>query len=165
MGNNRTTAVAVPPSSWVRWWVIGSLIAGTFDICYATGFSYWRSGVAPARVLRFVASGLLGASAAQGGAAVPALGLALHYLIAFIVGAVFFAAVMMSPALIKRPVLSGALYGLGVYGVMNYVVIPLSKIGPRPTPPAIVWGTGVLVHMFLIGVPIALAARRAFART
>src|SRR4051794_28177047 len=128
MRMDRTTTVAAPPSSWVRWWVIGSLIAGTFDICYATAFSYWRSGVAPVRVLRFVASGLVGASAAQGGAAIPALGLALHYLIALIVGIVFFGAVMMVPGLLKRPVLAGAFYGLAVYGVMNYVVIPLSKI-------------------------------------
>jgi hypothetical protein len=45
---------------------------------------------------------------------------------------------------------------------MNYVVVPLSRIGPRPTPPTPVWTTGVLVHMFLIGTPIVLAARRAF---
>ena len=43
---------------------------------------------------------------------------------------------------------------------MNFVVIPLSRIGPRPLPAAIVIVTGVLVHMFLIGVPIAWGARR-----
>ena len=45
------------------------------------------------------------------------------------------------------------------------VVIPLSQIGTRPTPPAAIWVTGVLVHMFLIGVPIALAARQGFAES
>jgi hypothetical protein len=55
-------------------------------------------------------------------------------------------------------------FGLGVYAVMNYVVVPLSRIGPRPTPPTPIWVTGVLVHMFLIGVPIAVAASRAVRR-
>jgi hypothetical protein len=45
---------------------------------------------------------------------------------------------------------------------MNFAVIPLSRIGPRPLAPVIVLVTGVLVHMFLIGVPIAWGARRAF---
>jgi hypothetical protein len=51
-----------------------------------------------------------------------------------------------------------------VYLVMNYVVIPLSRIGVFPSPPPAIWITGVLVHMFFIGVPIALAARQAFGR-
>jgi hypothetical protein len=42
------------------------------------------------------------------------------------------------------------------------VVIPLSNIGPRPLPATVVIVTGVLVHIFLIGMPIAFAARRAF---
>jgi len=37
----------------------------------------------------------------------------------------------------------------------------LSRIGPRPFPAASVFITGILVHMFLIGTPIALGARRA----
>jgi hypothetical protein len=146
---------------WI-WLCAGALVAGTFDICYATSFSYLRSGVPPGRVLRFVAGGLLGASAFNGGTPVAALGLGLHFLIAFIVTAIFFAAASMLPSLTRRPLVIGAVYGLAVYVVMNYVVLPLSRIGPRPTPPAAVWVSGVLVHMFLIGVPIALAARRAF---
>ena len=45
---------------------------------------------------------------------------------------------------------------------MNFVMIPLSRIGPRPLSAAIVAITGILVHMFLIGTPIALGVRRAF---
>ena len=40
--------------------VLGGLIAGAFDITYAIVFSFWRSGVAPSRVLQSVASGLPG---------------------------------------------------------------------------------------------------------
>lgn len=158
MPNGRTSSARSGP--WLVWFFAGALVAATFDISYATGFSYLRSGVPPERILQSVASGVLGAEAYKGGTTTAALGLALHYLNSFIITAIFFVAAARTPALIRRPVLIGALYGLGVYGVMNYVVIPLSRIGVIPKPPPSIWITGVLVHMFLIGVPIALAARR-----
>jgi hypothetical protein len=125
---------------WLGWLIGGGLLAGTFDICYATGFSYLRTGVPPSRVLHFVASGALGPDAYKGGVATAAA----------------------APSLIRRPVVSGMVYGGGVYLAMNFVVIPVSRIGPRPLGATIVVSTGVLVHMFLIGTPIALAAQRAF---
>lgn len=148
---------------WARWLAVGWLIAASCDICYATGFSYLYRGVAPSRILKSVAAGILGTDAYQGGAGVAALGLGLHYLNAFIITCIFFAVASQIPALVRKPLPVGVLYGIVVYLVMNYVVVPLSRIGPRPTPPAPVWITGVLVHMFLIGVPIAWAASRAFA--
>jgi hypothetical protein len=142
--------------------VVAALVAGTLDITYAIVFSYLRSGTPPERLLQSVASGALGRDAFTGGAATAALGLGFHFLIAFTITALFFAAAARASALTRRPVLTGAAYGILVYAVMNYVVIPLSKIGPRPLPAAIVLVTGLLVHMFLIGVPIASGARRAF---
>jgi hypothetical protein len=57
--------------------------------------------------------------------------------------------------------MAGMTYGVAIYAFMNLVVIPLSRIGPKPAPPFVVLATGLLVHMFLIGVPIAFAARHA----
>ena len=156
------TAEVPAPAGWIAWLLIGALVAGTLDILYAIGFSYFRSGVAPSRVLQFVASGALGPAAFEGGRMTAAAGLGFHYLIAFIFTTIFFAAAAAQPGLRQRPLAAGALYGLAVYGVMNYVVIPLSQIGPRPAGAAIVVVTGILVHMFFIGWPIALSARRAF---
>jgi len=150
-------------TGWAQWLAVGWLIAATCDICYATGFSYLYRGVAPSRILKSVAAGILGTDAYQGGAGVAALGLGLHYLNAFIITCIFFAVASQVPALVRKPLAIGVLYGIVVYLVMNYVVVPLSRIGPRPTPPTPVWVTGVLVHMFLIGVPIVWAANRAFA--
>ena len=147
---------------WPRWLIAGALIAGTFDISYAITYSFLRRGVAPSRVLQSVASGALGASAYQGGATTAALGLGFHYLFAFIFTCAFFFAASRVAALTQRPVVAGVLYGIGIFAVMNYIVIPLSRIGPRPIPPIMALLPEVLVHMFLIGVPIALAARRAF---
>jgi hypothetical protein len=148
--------------AWFRSFVASALLAGALDITYAICFSYLRSGTLPTRVLQSVASGALGRDAYSGGTATAALGLALHFLIAFIITAVFFTAAARSRALIRHPVVTGALYGIGVYLVMNFIVIPLSRIGPRPLPATIVIVTGVLVHMFFIGTPIAVGARRAF---
>jgi len=142
--------------------VASALIVGVLDISYAILFSYFRSGTPPARVLQSVASGALGRDAFSGGGATAALGLGFHFLIAFIITAIFFVVAARVPALTRRPVIIGALYGIAVYLVMNFAVIPLSKIGPRPLPAAFVIITGVLVHMFLVGVPIASGARRAF---
>jgi len=159
--NVASASVTRPRSGWVRWLITGWLVAATCDIGYATGFSYLYRGVPPSRILKLVASGILGADAYQGGAGVAALGLALHYLNALIITGIFFAVASQLPALLRRPLLVGVLYGIAVYLVMNYVVVPLSRIGPRPTPPTPVWVTGVLVHMFLIGVPIVWAAQKA----
>ena len=55
----------------------------------------------------------------------------------------------------------GIAYGLATYGVMNYVVMPLSAIGSTGGGgPVYITITGILVHMFLIGLPIALITRR-----
>jgi len=143
--------------------LLGGLVAGAFDITYAMVISYLRRGVSPVRVLQSVASGWLGPASFEGGMSSAALGLASHFFIALTAAAVYVLASRYLPILVRQPVLCGAVYGLGIYVVMNYVVIPLSRVPPRPGPPAfIVWGTGLLVHMFLIGVPIALAARRAY---
>jgi hypothetical protein len=108
-----------------------------------------------------VASGWFGRDAAfAGGAGTAAAGLGFHFLIAFTITAIFFAAASRMRWLVERPLVTGPLYGIGVYCVMNYVVIPLSKIGPRPFPPMSVFISGLLVHMFVIGLPIALGARK-----
>jgi hypothetical protein len=52
------------------------------------------------------------------------------------------------------------IFGVGAYCVMNYVVIPLSATsrGAFAWP---VFANGILIHMFGVGIPSALAARAA----
>jgi hypothetical protein len=140
----------------------GGLTAGAFDIVYACTVWGFR-GVSPIRVGQSVASGLLGREAAvAGGLWTGLLGFFLHFAMAIIMAGFYYAAATRLPLLVKRAVPCGIVYGLGLYIVMNYVVIPLSAIGPRTTsPPLALVIPEVLVHMFLVGLTIALFTRRA----
>ena len=144
--------------------VAGGLIAGTLDIVYAWAFWAIKAGTSAERIFQSVARGLLGRAAFEGGATTAALGLALHFFIALTMAFTYYAVSRRWDALWRRPMRYGALYGLLLYGVMNYIVLPLSAAGPGSRDP--VWiGLTIVVHMFLIGVPIALAARAANAAT
>jgi hypothetical protein len=146
-----------------RPWVFvlaGGLVVGTLDIAYACSFWALKSGVPAQRILQSVAAGLLGKASFQGGAGSAALGLALHYFIALSMAVVYYLAARRWPPLWQRPLLCGAGYGLLLYGVMNYVVVPLSAAGPGSKDP--LWVTlSIAVHVLLIGIPIAFFARRA----
>src|SRR5215510_3463592 len=137
----------------------GGLIAGTLDISAAFLTAWWRAGLGPERVLYFVASGLIGPAAAQGGAKIAVLGLALHFLIATIWTIVFYLASRKWLFLMERPVMFGLLYGIAVYTFMNFVVLPLSLVARRPIT-ALGTTIGLLTIMFCIGLPIALVVRR-----
>lgn len=142
--------------------LVGGLIAGALDITYAFILWWLRAQVTPMQILQSVATGLLGKASYDGGAGTAILGAFLHFFNALVIAAIFVGASRIWPVLARRATLFGPLYGIGVYLVMNYVVLPLSAFPPRTKPPApVVWITGVLAHMFLIGLPIALAAKRA----
>ncbi len=140
--------------------LVGGFIAGALDITYAIVFSGLR-GVPALRLLQSVASGLLGAAAYTGGRPTAALGLGLHFLIAFSAAAIFYIASQWCHLLTRHAVVSGVLYGLIIYAVMNLIVVPLSAFPRKLSFPPLVLATGLFVHMFCIGLPIALAVRRA----
>jgi hypothetical protein len=141
----------------------GGFVAGLLDIAYACGFWLIRANVKPTRILQSVAAGLLGReTATAGGLGTAALGLGLHFFIATVVAIVYYVAARSAPALWQRPWVYGSLYGVAVYGVMQYIVVPLSRAGGGGGAPNPLWTTlSILVHAFGIGVPVALAARAA----
>jgi hypothetical protein len=166
MRNNESTLVAsdnlqAGGRSALKTIVIAGLTAGALDITYA--FIIWGlRGVTPIRIGQSIASGLLGREAAVGGGTAMGLfGLLLHFILATIIAAIYYGAARNIRLLVDRAVPCGIAYGLVTYGVMNYVVMPLSAIGATgDSGPAYIRITGILVHMFLIGLPIALITRR-----
>lgn len=140
--------------------LVGGGVGGAIDITYALVFWAIR-GVPAARVLQSVASGLLGVGAASGGLPTAALGLCLHFFIAFSFAAFFYLVSRRAPLLVRHAILSGIVYGVGIYALMNLVVVPMSAFPRKLTfPPLVLW-TGLFVHMFGIGLPMALATRKA----
>jgi len=134
----------------------GGLVAGTLDITYAC--MYWgiKAGVQPPRIFQSVARGLLGPASFRGGFATAALGLFLHYFIATSMSFVYYLVARRVKVLHEHAITLGAAYGLVLYGVMTYVVVPLSRAGGGSGGDKLWIGLSIVVHMFLIGVPIAL---------
>jgi hypothetical protein len=145
----------------LRLLALGGLVVGTLDILDAFVFFGLRD-VSPLTITQSIASGLLGRAAYQGGISTAALGLLLHFGIAVTIVCVYYAATRWLPALMRKPLVFGPLYGLVVYGVMNYVVVPLSAavVGSGPKPPAVLVN-GLLIHMVGVGLPAALFGARA----
>ena len=145
---------------WGRALLVGTLAVGVLDILDAIVFFGLR-GAQPIRILQSIAAGLLGREAFAGGWRTAALGLALHFFIAFIVVLVYMLAARRLPALTRDPIAYGLMYGLAVYLMMTFMVVPASAAGGGgvPSPPVLL--NGVLIHMFGVGLPAAFAARAA----
>ncbi len=143
----------------IRAILLGGLVAGVLDITDAIVFTAVRGG-SPVRMLQGIASGLLGQAAFQGGSATAALGLFLHFVIATGATAVFVAVSLRVPALLKRPFVWGPLYGLVVYVVMRFVVLPLSLVRMQPFAVNIGFANQIFAHVFLVGIPIVVVASR-----
>ena len=140
--------------------VLAGVVGATCDIVYAILYYGWK-GIPAERILQTVASGLLGKSAFDGGWPAAALGLACHYAIVIVAAALFYAVARRWAWPREEPISAGLVYGLGIYGFMNFVVLPLSAY-PYPLRFALLTtATGVLVHMVGVGLPIALITRRA----
>jgi hypothetical protein len=133
----------------------GGLVAGTLDI----GAAALINGVSPAFIVRFVAGGVLGKDALAGGASVAVLGLALQLVMSLIIAAVYVGAARRIDWLRRHWIAAGLAYGVGVFFVMNYIVVPLSAWArwPRFTIASFGWN---MLAMLVFGVIIAFFAQR-----
>jgi hypothetical protein len=133
---------------------LGASVIGLADLLAASAIN----GVAPPRVARAVAAGLLGPAARDGGSPAALLGVGLQVAMSILIAAIYVGLAARVPRLAARPWLAGLLYGIGIFVVMNFVVVPLSAIGRPPHFPS----TGVmLLHlsaMLAYGVAVAWLA-------
>jgi len=132
---------------------VGGLVAGTLDLIQASIFFGLK-------VPLVIAGGLLGRAAFHGGAGTYILGVLLHFFIAFSVTAIYYAASRRLTFLTEHWLVCGLFYGMAVELVMNLVVLPLSALharGPYQLHDLIL---GLVVHMTVIGLPIAFIVRR-----
>ncbi|HEY1908668.1 MAG TPA: hypothetical protein VGG91_21670 [Myxococcaceae bacterium] len=139
--------------------VAGGLLAAVLDAANALVAYKLAFGMSPLAIYQFVASGMLGQGAFAGGIGTALVGVSVHLLVAFAAATVFVLASERLPSLRRDAVGWGLAFGVGVFLVMNGVVIPLSRI-PASVPPLPLLIDGVVAHALLVGLPIALAARR-----
>jgi hypothetical protein len=102
--------------------IYAGLIAGTIDI----GAACTINQVGPVPILRFIASGLLGTPLPHE-PWVYCLGMVLQWLMSIIIAAIFVLASSKIPALLRNWIAAGIAYGIVVYFVMTFVVVPLSR--------------------------------------
>jgi hypothetical protein len=137
--------------------VSGGLTVGLID-CLAATVNAGLRGVSFSQVWQYVASGLLGRNSYDYGWISAALGLLIHFLIAFSVVTVYYAASRRLPFLIRRAFLFGSLYGIAVYFFMGYLVSPLSRTTRIPFSFRGLL-TGLFIHVLCVGLPAALITR------
>jgi len=139
-------------------YIIGTgLLAGTLDGLSAIIYN-WK--IKAATIFKFIASGFFGkATAFTGGAGMVLWGIFFHYLIAITFTTVLF---MLHPIIYARPrnrFLTGIVYGVFIWAVMNLVVVPLSKIPARPFHLTnSLTDCGILI--ICIGLPVSIIATR-----
>lgn len=136
--------------------VLGGLVAGTIDIGAASLIN-WLS---PVLICKFVAGGLLGKAALQGGIDVAAYGMVLQWVELLIIAAVYVSAAEWLPILKRQWIAFGLGYGVGIFFVMNYVVVPLSAWHRWPYMAPDKFAEN-MAAMLLFGLIVAYFAQRA----
>jgi hypothetical protein len=132
----------------------GGVVAGTLDI----GAAALINMASPALILRFVAGGLLGGAALEGGASIALLGYLLQLAMSLIIATIYVGASRQLAFLRTRWIAAGLAFGVVVFFVMNYVVLPLSAWArvPHFTVASFCWN---VLAMLAFGVVIAWFAR------
>jgi hypothetical protein len=102
----------------------GGLIAGALDILAASLITQYSL----VRIMRIIAGGLLGRSALEGGSATAVLGFVLQEAMGVLIALIYSLGMSRWPNLARRWVPAGIVYGVIVYFVMNYGVVPLSAL-------------------------------------
>lgn len=140
--------------------LLSGSVAGTLDILAAIFvYAIILDKATAQQVLQSVASGIFKKEAYSGGWEMALYGLGLHYCIAFAFAVFFFVVFPFVPFLKKNKVVSGLLYGVFVWVVMNLGV--LAVVFPNRPPrtwDGILIGAGIL--MLMIGLPISILTNR-----
>ena len=140
---------------------LSGLIAGTLDILAALIIYDLILQKTPSiKILQSIASGIFKKEAYSGGSQMALYGLLLHYFIAFTFAVFYFTIYPYFNILKKNTLLSGILYGIFVWIIMNLLVLP-TVFPALPEKhldfPLIL---SMLILIFCIGIPIAFITRK-----
>lgn len=130
-------------------------VAALLDAIAGIIFFYTLFKLTLGQFLQFIASAIDGPSAFAAGSSAIFKGFVIHLIISLILAVVYYYAFRASSLLRKNAIVSGIIYGLGIWLVMNLLVFPLSNVQKSPFDPfaasiSLIW------HIVLVGLPIAL---------
>jgi hypothetical protein len=134
--------------------VITGFIAGTLDILAAIIILAGGNAIG---TLKYIAGGVFGKAASEGGYEMAALGLLFHYIIAMSWTAGYFLVYPKFPFLKWSKWFNAIAYGLFVQTIMSFIVLPWTNIAPRTFTVSGFLKNAVIL-MFAIGLPAALSA-------
>jgi hypothetical protein len=132
-----------------------TLVAGTLDIVAAILlYSIIMEKTTPSRIIMSIASGVFGKEAYSGGSAMILAGLAFHFLIAFLFSLFYYFLYQNIRSLSGKRLLSGVLYGVFIWLVMNLVVLGVVFPG-MPAPDFQAVAIGMTIVILAVGIPIS----------
>lgn len=144
--------------------MLSGLLVGSLDITAALVNFYSKTGRDLLIVLKYIASAVAGKEVAYaGGNKMAALGMLLHFIVAFIWTIFFFLIYPKIRLLSANRILTGIAYGIFIWAVMSYVVVPMTKIsgGAFNLKEAII---SALILTGAIGLPLSFIAYRYYKR-
>ena len=140
-----------------------TLLVGVSDACFAMVSGWLMRATPPARVWQGVASVLLGKPALDGGAAMVALGVVMHFGVAFTWSAVLLAVVQRSyrvRAILDSeygPLKVASVMGPLIWLVMSVIVMP--SFTGRAVSFTSYWLVQLVGHVVFVALPMAWAIR------
>jgi len=142
-----------------RYVLLGGFFAGLADFIYPTVKTVMNGGPW-SRPWKGVASGLLGKAAQDGGVEMAVLGAALHFFICIGAAFILYSVVKNLKFLPRHWVPLAIIHGLAVLAAMNYVIVPLSRIGIVLYPLKTLH-ISAFWHIVLVGIPTGFFVSRA----
>ena len=143
--------------------ILIGLLAGLLDITAAITQFLLSGGSDPVRILLYVASGVFGKAAFEGGVGMALAGFGFHMFNAMAFTIFFFSVYPTIKRVTENPYVLSIGYGAFVWVVMNLIVVPLSNVsrGGFSLRSSII---GMVILIVCIGLPNAVGARRFYAK-
>ena len=142
--------------------LLSGFVAGTMDMLAAIlVYTVIMQKVTALQILHGIAAGVFGKDIVGNSTTMAFIGLVFHYLIAFSFAIGYFIAYPYIPFLRRYKIVSGIVYGIFVWAVMNLIVLPMSNAyhAPFAWPSAI---RAAVILIICIGLPISLITSRYF---
>lgn len=140
--------------------LITGFTAGILDITAAVIHFVVKTGKEPIIIFKYIASAVFGSSAfTSPGLLMPPTGVLLHFIVAYLFTIIFFMIRKHFPATGKYPLVTGIIYGIAVWAIMNLIIVPMSNAPMQPLTIASAV-PAALILIFCIGIPVSLIANK-----